>query len=425
MTHVTQTRLDHGSLGASEAFVVAAATALQRLGSSAHELEATLAALELEVLGPVQVFATPTSVELAFGRDAQRTRLLRVEAGEAQLGPLVELHQVIAAVASGSMAAGAGLEAIEAIAAAPPRFGRAMTLLAFAAASAGAARFLSGSLADVIVAGGLGLLLGALALASSGRRGLGRVFPSAATFVAAGLSAALTRLVPGLNEGVTTLAAIIVLVPGLSLTLAMGELATRHLVAGTARFAGAMHTFVTMALGVALSRALVDMADARVLVELRWALPELYLAPMGEPSRLLALILAPIGFCVLFQARWRDAPAIALTGVLAAELARVVGAGSGPEWGPELGAFAGAMVVGLGARLYANWAEVPRAVVLLPGLLLLVPGSVGFRGVTALLAHDPSAGIEGVFRMLLVAVALVAGVLVVQGADAEVEGARS
>ncbi|MCA9702047.1 MAG: threonine/serine exporter family protein, partial [Myxococcales bacterium] len=94
--------------------------------------------------------------------------------------------------------------------------------------------------------------------------------------------------------------------------------------------------------------------------------------------------------------------------VVAAELARV----GGVAFGPELGAFCGAAVVGLAAEVYARRRRVPEAVLLLPGLLLLVPGSLGFQSVSLFLAEDPAAGIAAGFHMVLVAVALVAGVLV-------------
>ena len=52
------------------------------------------------------------------------------------------------------------------------------------------------------------------------------------------------------------------------------------------------------------------------------------------------------------------------------------------------------------------------AVMRTPGLLLLVPGSLGFRGLTTALQQDFSAGSQFAFRMLLVGGALVAGLLV-------------
>jgi uncharacterized membrane protein YjjB (DUF3815 family) len=47
-----------------------------------------------------------------------------------------------------------------------------------------------------------------------------------------------------------------------------------------------------------------------------------------------------------------------------------------------------------------------------PGILLLVPGSVGFRSLTSLLERQAVAGIETAFSMILTAMALVAGLLI-------------
>ena len=46
-----------------------------------------------------------------------------------------------------------------------------------------------------------------------------------------------------------------------------------------------------------------------------------------------------------------------------------------------------------------------------PGILLLVPGSVGFRSLTSLLERQAVTGIETAFSMILTAMALVAGLL--------------
>lgn len=385
------------------AFLETAAHLLHRHGTPAHRIEDTLTTTARSLGIRLQVFATPTSVEMASGGRRQRTHMIRSEAGEAELGRLVDFDRVIAAVADGELGPRAGRRRLLALASAPPPHGPVATVLAFGLASAGAARFFEGNLADVTASLVLGLGLGLLAVAASRSQGLSRLFAPLAAFVAAGLSELAASAVPGLQAHVTTLAALIVLVPGLSLTLAMTELATRHLISGTARLAGALTVFVTMAFGVGVARALAGPVDLGVVVELA----PTWTDPLGATTRLLALVTAPIGFCVLFQARRVDVPAIAITGVVAAQLAAAVTGSAGPE----LGAFVGAFVVGLAANGYAAWQRLPAAVVVLPSLLLLVPGSVGFQSVTLFLAHDPSAGVEAAFRMLLVAVALVAGVL--------------
>jgi uncharacterized membrane protein YjjB (DUF3815 family) len=47
-----------------------------------------------------------------------------------------------------------------------------------------------------------------------------------------------------------------------------------------------------------------------------------------------------------------------------------------------------------------------------PGIVLLVPGSVGYRSMTSLMERQTVEGIERAFSMILTAVALVAGLLI-------------
>ena len=387
-------------------FLVTAAKLLHRHGTSAHRLEATLVACASALGERVQVFAPPTSIDLAFGGKRQRSHLIRADAGEAELARLVALDAVIASVRRGELDVVEGQRALRRAARAPLPFGPTAVVAAFALASAGAARFFDGNVAAVLLSLVLGLGLGLLALGANERIGLGRVFAPLAAFVAALVSLFAERLVPGLRAEVTTLAALIVLVPGLSLTLALTELATRHLVSGTARLAGSLTVFATMAFGVAIASALLRGLEGSLtpLVDL----PSSLIDPLPEWTRVVALLLSPIGFCVLFQARLADLPAIAAAGVLGAELSIHVGQAADPV----VGAFAGALVVGLAANAYAAWRKLPAAVILLPGLLLLVPGSLGFRSVTSFLAQDVLVAIDVGFQMILLAVALVAGVLV-------------
>jgi uncharacterized membrane protein YjjB (DUF3815 family) len=49
---------------------------------------------------------------------------------------------------------------------------------------------------------------------------------------------------------------------------------------------------------------------------------------------------------------------------------------------------------------------------MVPGILLLVPGSIGFGSLAKFLDRDVLSGIDTAFTMILVAVALVTGLLV-------------
>ena len=119
-------------------------------------------------------------------------------------------------------------------------------------------------------------------------------------------------------------------------------------------------------------------------------------------------MVAGLGFVVVLRAEPRDAPWIVLIG----SLGMLGGRAGAATLGVELGTFAGALAVGLASSFYERRTRRPAAVVLVPGILLLVPGSVGFRGLTSLLEREAVAGVETIFSMILTAVALVAGMLI-------------
>ena len=117
------------------------------------------------------------------------------------------------------------------------------------------------------------------------------------------------------------------------------------------------------------------------------------------------MVAAAAAFCVLLQARPRDMGWI----VLACGIA-FTGARLGAQLvGPELGAFGRAA-----RRAREQWLRPPLRPALgraRPGLLILVPGSIGFRSVFSLLENDAVSGVNAAFKMILVATSLVAGIL--------------
>ena len=108
------------------------------------------------------------------------------------------------------------------------------------------------------------------------------------------------------------------------------------------------------------------------------------------------------------RAEPRDAPWIVLAGALGV----MGGRGGAATFGVELGTFAGSLVVALAGSVYERLRRRQASVVVVPGILLLVPGSVGFRSLTSLLDRQAVTGIETAFSMILTAIALVAGMLV-------------
>jgi uncharacterized membrane protein YjjB (DUF3815 family) len=81
------------------------------------------------------------------------------------------------------------------------------------------------------------------------------------------------------------------------------------------------------------------------------------------------------------------------------------------ELGSELGLFVAAFIVTILSNIYARWANRPGATFRLPGLILLVPGSVGFKSLTFVFEKDVFLGLDTAFSMVTMIAALVAGLL--------------
>jgi uncharacterized membrane protein YjjB (DUF3815 family) len=64
-----------------------------------------------------------------------------------------------------------------------------------------------------------------------------------------------------------------------------------------------------------------------------------------------------------------------------------------------------------GSTLYARTFNRPAAVPLVPGIMLLVPGSIGFGSLSRFIERDVVYAVETAFSMGLVGVALVTGLL--------------
>src|SRR5690606_28871582 len=99
-----------------------------------------------------------------------------------------------------------------------------------------------------------------LELATRGRPQMREAGEALAALTAAFVAIGVAAFVGPLNLNTVIIAALIVLVPGMSLTNAVNELTSQHLVSGTARFAGAMATLLKLTVGSALALALAQLA---------------------------------------------------------------------------------------------------------------------------------------------------------------------
>ncbi|MEO7361157.1 MAG: threonine/serine exporter family protein [Gemmatimonadaceae bacterium] len=398
-------------------FLLELAKALHVHGTPANRLESSLESVATRLGLEAQFFSTPTSILVGIGPPVQQqVHLMRVEPGGPNLGHLSQLSGITRDVVEGRADPAEGSRRIASLLSAPARWPTALRLLAYVLSSCAIASFLKVNRIDVAFAGLLGLVTGCLMIVAEGRESWSHVAEIVIAFIVSTIAFTLDAFTDSPAGYATSLAGLAVLLPGLTLTIALTELSARHLASGTARLMGALVVFLSLGFGIALGArlgsAIGDTLSASFPVLISHvATTEVFTAPhltdLPPWTEWLALLIAPLAFTVLLKAERRDAPLIVFAAALAYITARVAGA----SVGEELGAFLGALVVSAGSNISARYLKRSAMVTLTPGLLVLVPGSIGFRSVTFMLGQDVETGVATAFRVALIGISLAAGVL--------------
>lgn len=382
-------------------FVLELGRALHAHGASTPRLEGALGLIAAQLGIEARFYATPTAILVGIGPAREgRTALVRVAPGEIDLGKMSRLYDVALAASEGRLTPRDGKLRIAQILDEPPRSPPALLVLCQGVAAGTMAIFLSGSLRELVLASGIGLVVGCIGLVPlRWPRASGIVAPLAATIAAALATFGAAHVGPA-SPFLVTLAAVIVHLPGLSLTTAMNELATNNLAAGSARLAGAGAQLLGIGFGLALGNRIAASLAPRLAESPQTSWPALALA--------VAVVLSAVAAATLMRARVRDYGWILATSAIAFFGARLGAA----ALGPQLGTFVGALAVALASNAIARARHQPAAVPLVPALLVLVPGSIGLRGVFSMETRDVLAGVSGAFDMVMVSIALVAGLLI-------------
>jgi uncharacterized membrane protein YjjP (DUF1212 family) len=399
MTSTTSTNSNSSSLEPIHAFLIQVGEVLHRHGTPSHRLERVLAKIAASLGVEGNCLYTPTSLLLSITDEGgESTYLRRIDAGAVEVDKLIRFDETLEQLEAEKITLQEASQELERIAACGPPFPRWLTVVACAISCGAVAVFFKGTPAEIVSASILGLVVALLEILPEKLQWDQGLLEPIAGFVAALSALAIANFITPIDDRLVTLAALIVLVPGLKLTLALNELAVGHLSAGVARLAGACVNLLTITVGVAVGWRVA--AGWRNIPELGdWKSDPLW--PW------IAILIAPIMFAVIFCARWRQWPAILIVSI-AGFAASLFG---GNLWGIEVGAALGALAVGCGSNLYARLRDRPALVTLTPGILALVPGSLGYRSLTAFLDNDTIAGIDFAFQMIIVAVSLVGGIL--------------
>lgn len=394
------------SYAARVAFVVELAEHLHAYGTTTQRLELAIVAVSQRLGLECEPWTNPTGMILSFSDPSlplgtsDTTRVLRLAPGETDLGRLGEADRIAESVLAGATGLSEGQAALDRLGRAPGPRQRALEMVGFGVVAAAVAALLRLPWLDIATAGGTGLLLGALVQLARPRPRLREAEEAVAGLLAGFVVVLVAAYVGPLNQNTVIIAALIALLPGLTLTNAMSELASGHLVAGTARFSGAVMSVLKLTVGTVLAVSLAQMAGIEPEVRA--------LRPQPEWVEWGGLLAAALSFAVLFRAAPRDYPVV----MLAAAAGYLVSRYAGLAWGSPAGIFLAAFVLTAAGNGYARWWNRPGALVRVPGIIMLVPGSASLRSLLTLVQQqDVASGQVAILGVLNILAALVAGLL--------------
>jgi uncharacterized membrane protein YjjP (DUF1212 family) len=393
------------------AFLLELARRLHQYGTTAPRLELAIGRAAQRLGLVADVWSSPTAIiisfaDLAQGDEgvAQTTQVMRLAPGDVNLARLCEADDIADRVIAGELELREGFRRLRELARPDSRRAQAAVIATYGLSAASVvALFLHSAWPDLLTAALIGLIIGSITVLGASRPRLAAASDAICAMVATTVAILVSAFVVPLAIKAVVLASLIVLIPGLSLTTAVREVSSLHLVSGVARIGGAISTLLKLTFGT--------VAATQLWAALGIHARDYTLPPLPGWTEVPALLLGAFGFAVLFRAARRDWPLVMGAVIIGYLATRWGGHISGSLPAAPFGVFLGGLLLGALANLYARYAHRPSAVIREPGIILLVPGSVGFRSMSFLLERDTSLGMDSGILLLTLLVSLVGGLM--------------
>lgn len=197
---------------------------------------------------------------------------------------------------------------------------------------------------------------------------------------------------------------IVWLLPGITITIALLEIYSRMIVYGTSRLVYGISQASQLGFGLTFGCRLIFPH-----VEIPDSFVNGCRDPVNAGFGFLLLPLATVAFGIILNAQPRQLPGM----IVCAGVGQIVGyamshASSETE---DATPFIAALAVTGAARLFARFCGKQRPLIyIISGLLVLVPGGIGVKGMSNMWSGDMQSGMEFTFKMVMIGVCLAVGV---------------
>jgi uncharacterized membrane protein YjjP (DUF1212 family) len=382
-------------------FILKFGRALHSVGAPAHTLEGTLQDM-CQLFGlQGNIVSLPTAIFSSFSYGEEEiTKIERVVPMGVNLGKLSKVDLVAREVIHGRMSYEEGSDSLDRILASPDPYNGLIRVLCFLFSSAGFMVLFGGNWGDFLASILIGSIIGLLSLLQPVQTiGLvAQMFEAIIAVVAAFISYFLVKLVPSLNVGVIILSSLIIFMPGLFITMAIAEIATQNLTSGTSRLMGGIMILLKLTFGVFIGAKIASFVYIpSIAIEFK---------TIPDWVTIITLPITALMATVIFKAEKSDWGWVTLAGVFGYCCSKF----ATHYLGPELGILIGGFCVGAVSNIFARLKNRPSSLFQFPGIILLVPGSMGYRSLSFLFERDVVGGLGTAFGMITLATALVVGI---------------
>ncbi len=374
--------------------------AISEAGAPSHRLESSMQVLLDKFNMQGHFFSMPTGLFASLGdEEIQRTYMVRTKPNDLDLEKISDLSEVITRIENDEIEIHDAYDEIKRIHQSKSRYGSFLNIFCVGLASASLAGLFQGSWIDVLVSMCMGWFTAVIVEFSVKHDHFSLLFTPLSACIVGFTTMSISHFSHSIDHFIVSLAGLIILVPGLGITTAIRELSTGHLVSGSARMAGAVTTFLLLSFGLALGFMIALGVYGEIEVH--------KLQSVSEWFVYLSILTISSAFTVIFKAKPRDFIWILLTAFIA-----IMGSNVASEWlQSPFSSFVAVLAVSIAGNLFTLFTKRPSSIMHVPGVMLLVPGSIGFRSLEAMLDNQTLDGVQTAFSALLVAVALAVGLI--------------
>jgi len=371
-------------------------------GNSVGVVENTLTRIALAYDVQCEVIALPNILMITMGQGQQVLSDFSI-----QRSAILPLHQISASVElidqvmKKSISLSDASRQIDRILVMPTRFHVVVVVFGYVISIIGLTLLFRLDIEALLVTGFAGLLVSLLILAFKKWPRFDLLLPVIAAALVSAFIFGLTKL--GLVFGPSNLIIppLVTFLPGATLTTGMIELASKHLLSGSARLMYGAATLFLLFIGIGIGQNLSTLPDSLVYMY------EASVFPWWAP--LLGTLLFGVGTFLRLSGANRD-----LFWMLLVLYIAMIGQTIGEQFfSPYIGAFLGAMLMALSSELIARSPRrTPALVSQMLAFWFLVPGARGLLSVTRILSEDLQSAMVGVGEMLVLITAITLGVFV-------------